>query len=553
MHAADIIIAGGGTAGCILAARLSEDRRLRVILVEAGPDVAPGLEPADIADDFPRAFANPGYFWPGLTATLRAGEPPRAYKQPRLLGGGSSVMGLWALRGLAADYDGWAADGAHGWSYADVLPFFQSIEHDIDFPAGPHGDAGPIPVRRVPRERWPGFVRLFAEAVTARQLAPRDDINGSDEDGLYPIPSSTTETARASSPSQFLTAAVRARKNLDIRTGVHVATIAMDGRKAVGVNLIRADGTLELIGAARVVVSAGGIHSPALLLRSGIGAAQDLRAAGVAPLVDLPGVGRNLQNHVYVHMGTIIRPGHRQPPAARAFAMAGARISSGLAGAPRGDLFLSVMARTMARDPGNQIGVIGGHIYAPASRGTVRLAGADPRAEPVVQFNFLDAEIDRQRLMQIARLGCDVLEEPAMKVATLERFMLPPAPPMGMLNGDGLTALLAGLGVRTLPALPGALRRSLVSAGIGPGRLLDGLGRGEAFERLVLASYTAMFHPTSTCAIGHVVDPLTRVIGTEGLNVVDASIMPSVPRANTNLPTSMLAARAAALIRTQMA
>lgn len=553
MHAADIIIAGGGTAGCILAARLSEDPRLRVVLIEAGRDVAPGIEPDDIADDFPRAFANPAYFWPGLTATLCTGEAPRAYKQPRLLGGGSSVMGLWALRGLAADYDGWAAGGAHGWGYADVLPFFKSIERDVDFPAHPHGDAGPIPVRRVPRERWPGFVRLFAEAVAARQIAPHDDINGADEDGLYPIPSSTTEATRASSPSQFLTAAVRARPNLDIRTGVHVATIAMDGRRAVGVNVIHADGTCELIRGVRVAVSAGGIHSPALLLRSGIGPAEELRAAGIAPIVDLPGVGRNLQNHVYVHMGTIIRAEHRQSPAARAFTMAGARISSGLEGAPRGDLFLSVMARTMARDPGNQIGVIGGHIYAPASRGSVRLASADPRAAPVVHFNFLDTQLDRQRLMQIARLGCDVLEEPAMKAATLERFMLPPAPPMGMLNGDGPTALIANLGVRALPALPGALRRSLISAGIGPGRFLDGLGRGEAFERLVLASYTAMFHPTSTCAIGHVVDPLTRVIGTQGLNVADASIMPSVPRANTNLPTSMVAARAAALIRAQMA
>ena len=545
MADADVVIAGGGTAGCILAARLSENPTVRVILLEAGADTAPGCEPADIADMFPRAFANPSYFWPGLSAGMTGGEPARPFKQPRILGGGSSVMGLWALRGLAADYDGWAASGAHGWAFADVLPFFKTLETDLDYPVENHGSDGPIPVRRIKRANWPGFITRLGEAAQTHQIALREDFNATDADGMFPLPNSIAGSSRASSPSQYLTAAVRARCNLDIRTGLQVSHVALEGRRAIGVNVLRPGAAPELIRARRVVVSAGAIHSPALLLRSGIGPADEIAACGITPKLDLPAVGRNLHNHLYVHMGALIRSGLRQSPGERQFAIAGARISSRQADCPPGDLFVSFIARTIARDPGNQIGIVGGHLYAPASRGYVRLAGPDPTRAPLVDFRTLSDERDARRLMQVARLGCDLIEHPRVVDATLDRFMLPANPPLGLLNGPGLLSGLMSAGVGALPLLPQAARRAMLAAVIGSGRMLDGLGRGAAFEQLVRASYTSMFHPVGTCAIG-------RVIGAERLNVVDASIMPTIPRANTNLPTSMVAERASVLIAEQL-
>ena len=232
----------------------------------------------------------------------------------------------------------------------------------------------------------------------------------------------------------------------------------------------------------------------------------------------------------------------------RSFAIAGARVSSGLADCPAGDLFLSFIARTIARDPGNQIGIVGAHLYAPASRGYVRLTSSDPAHEPLVDFRYLSDARDSRRLMQIARLGCDLIEAPQVQPATLDRFMLPANPPLGLFNGPGPMAGVMSAAMRALPLMPRSVRRAAIAAVIGRDRFLDGLGRGEAFERLVRASYTSMFHPAGTCAIGTVVDPVTRVIGADGLHVVDASIMPTIPRANTNIPTSMIAERAAALI-----
>ena len=176
---ADFLIIGGGTAGCVLASRLSEDSSLRIVLVEAGPDTPPGKVPPDIADVFPRAYANSAYFWPELCAVARAGSAPKPYSQARILGGGSSIMGLWSLRGLPEDYDNWAAAGATGWAFSDVLPFFKKLERDVDVVSSEHGTDGPTTIAasgpktgRLSSERSPPLRKAPAFACFRTRIRP---------------------------------------------------------------------------------------------------------------------------------------------------------------------------------------------------------------------------------------------------------------------------------------------------------------------------------------------------------------------------------------------
>ena len=193
MNEADILVVGGGSAGSVLAARLSAESECHVVLVEAGRDLPPGGVPADIANSFPRAYANPAYFWPGLQAAARAGAYRRPFTQARLLGGGSSVMGMWALRGLPSDYDGWAMGGAPGWAWDDVLPFFRKIEADRDMATSEHGRDGPVSIGRVPPDHWPGFTKALAAAGGRHQLRLLPDLNSTNVDGVFAIPASVTE------------------------------------------------------------------------------------------------------------------------------------------------------------------------------------------------------------------------------------------------------------------------------------------------------------------------------------------------------------------------
>lgn len=548
MDDTDILIIGGGAAGAVLASRLSENPDLRVTLVEAGRDTPPGAVPGDVADAFPSSYANVDYFWPDLKAVVRPNTAPRPYPQPRIMGGGSSVMGMWALRGLAADYDRWKAEGAVGWGWSDVRPYFKKLERDLDFYDDDHGNDGPVTIGRIKPEAWPPFSRRLAEAAGRRQMRTLADFNAAQEDGVSAIPLAIDNNVRVTSASAYLTDAVRRRTNLDIRDLTEVSRLAFDGNRTIGAHLHRADGEVSLLRATETVVSVGGIHSPALLQRSGVGNGSDLSAAGIAVVADLPAVGRNLQNHFYVHFGSIVRPGARQSESERRYGMAGVRLSSGIGDAPPSDLFLGFIARSSARHTGNRIGMVASALYSAFSRGTVTLDPADPQGPPQVDFNALGDPRDAERLLYAARTTRDFLLDDSVRAVTHESFVIPQNLPIRLFSKPGLTSAIIGTAMAAVLGLNAAARKAALRTMIGPGRVLTEIGSEDAFAEVVLSSVLPMFHVSGTCAIGKVVDSEARVHGVDGLRVVDASIMPVLPRANSNITTIMIAEKCAAHI-----
>jgi 5-(hydroxymethyl)furfural/furfural oxidase len=470
-------------------------------------------------------------------------------------------MGLWAVRGLPHDYDAWAANGATAWGHADVLPFFRKLETDLNIRSDGHGEEGPVMVRRIPPDGWPLFTRALMGAAQERGLKLLPDLNGADTEGIFAIPTSADHRGRVSAASAYLTPAVRNRPNLAIVTEREVLKVTFNGRSATGVTLGRPDGSAEVVRAREVILAAGAIHSPALLMRSGVGPARALSSLGVTPVHDLPPVGQNLQNHPFTHLGAMIRPRARQSPALRNYAIACIRLSSGAltpyaradadAGEdwPQGDLFLSLIARTSAFNTGNRLGIVGISLYAPFSRGDVTLDPRNPNGEPRVAFNLLSDERDAMRLCRGARFARALLNDEHVTAVAHETFVLPPSPPIRLLNRPGYTAPLLNHAIATVARLPGPVRRAALRRILAPGRLLGDIRDDGEFDALALAGATPMFHPTSTCAIGSVVDQQGRVIGVENLRVVDASIMPRIPRANTNVPTLMVAEKCAAAIK----
>ena len=558
----DYIIVGAGSAGCVLAARLSERTSNRVLLIEAGKDYPPGHEPPEILDIFAAtAYANPRFIWPNVTAKYapRPGNAPdrrprRIYQQGRVIGGTSSVNGMASNRGLPSDYDGWAERGATGWDWQGVLPYFIKLEADRDFNGPLHGKSGPIHVQRYAPERWPGFVRGVMAAIEQHGWRNIADQNATFEDGYFPVAHCHTDDRRMGAAWCYLTAEVRRRPNLTIMADTHVERLLFDGAHVVGVRARQGGGVRDLH-AREVVVSAGALQSPALLLRSGIGSARELTALGIEVVADRPGVGKHLMEHPGVNFGCYLKRDARLPRSLRRQMFAGLRWSSGFEDCPQGDMYLIPSNKAQWHAIGERMGLIMLWVNRSYSTGEIRLTSRDPAALLDIDFNMCSDARDLERLVTGVRLMCKLQAQPSVQETVEEIFPVS--------YSDWARRLAVHSPVNAAQTWTGAmlmessaaLRRWMLKRLIADTPSLEELARDDgACRDWIRAAVIGHWHASCTCRMGAendpaaVTDPSARVYGVGGLRVCDASIMPSVPCANTNIPTIMIGEKVAATI-----
>ncbi|MBR0841199.1 GMC family oxidoreductase N-terminal domain-containing protein [Bradyrhizobium liaoningense] len=551
LHFDDVIV-GGGSAGCVLANRLSADVRRRVLLIEAGMDTPPEATPPEILDSYPMPlFFGDRYIWPGLSAAAgrsAEGRPVvRAYEQGRVMGGGSSINVQSANRGLPRDYDEWRDLGAHGWGWADVLPYFLKLETDLDFDGPLHGKRGPIPIRRIAREAMPPFGRAVGDALSATGLPFRKDQNAEFEDGIFPPAFSNRNDRRVSTAAGYLDAATRARPNLTIWADSEVEQLQVDGRRATGVVVARG-GQKITVGAGRVILTAGALQSPAILMRAGIGPASALQALGIPVNIDRPGVGSNLRDHPALTFCQYLPRRLRLPLARRRPNFAALRLSSGYPGCDISDMYITASARGGWHALGTRLGLYFLWCNRPYSNGTLTLAARDPKVYPVVDFNLLSDPRDLERLVASVRLLARLVVHPALNAEPGDFFPASYSPRIKRLSRYSAANRIIASVLGPMLDVPAALRQLLIRLVLLNGTAFQAtLADDRALEAFVRQSVFGVWHPVGTCRMGDpadrmaVVDPGGRVIGSENIFVADASIMPRLPTANTNIPVIMAA------------
>ena len=507
MSARRIVVVGAGTSGGVIAARLSEQEELDVVLIEAGPDYV-GLEnlPAELRDPFNPDLTSHDWGAQAFFVEPAASRPASPYPRGRGVGGSSLINGAVAVRGHPRDYDGWATAGNDGWDWQAVLPAFRRLEDDPASDDALHGRGGPIPIVRYPvRDTSPTF-RAFLEACEERGFDMIEDHNDPAVSGAGPLPRNEIDGVRASPLVTYLRTA-RARANLSILSDRRALRVALHDGRVTGVETM-VGGQVESIDADEVILAAGAIMSPHILVHSGIGPRSDLERVGVTCLIDLPGVGRSLRDHAITPMvGLLPDDAHETTHGFQVM------LKCGPVGSAESDLFiLGAIVKTSSLNfptpvSANTAFTLANVLGRPESAGWLAPRSADPLDLPEIHMNFLSTQRDRQRLAWVTRLAYELLESSTLG-SRLSSIVLPEA--QAMASDESLDAWLTD-------------------------------------------NVTTGFHAAGTCRMGPasdpgaVVDARLRIRGVDGSYVADASIMPDITAGLTHLTCFMIGERFAEL------
>ena len=502
----DVIIVGGGSAGSVVAARMAEDPDTTVLLLEAGTDY-PDLAnlPEDIQNGHTRTAEDERseHNW-ALRGTITEEQGEIHVAQGKVIGGGGSINGQVFLRGIPQDFDDWASWGNEEWSYTKVLPYFRKAETDLDIKDDFHGTDGPLPISRKVGETWPVIQSAFHTACLQNGFDTTDDMNGVEPTGVGVVPMNNQKGVRMSTAITHL-APMRHHLNLTIRGNVFARKILTENRQVTGVE-VESGGEVFTVESNKVVLSAGALKSPHILMLSGIGPKDQLDEYGIDVLQNTPGVGANLRNHPISPISFRIKEGIKLQPDA-----SGVRIALRYTAKGSDDSNDMMMTTSSLFSPftgemlPDRIGRISCVIELPAGAGFVRLNSADPAVQPKFDYRYFSHPEDMRRMRDGIRLAVKMLETDAYKDVSDGRV----TPTEGILTDD------------------------------------------DALDLWIRQTVGSARHVSGTCKIGPDSDPMAvvdqqcRVKGLQGLWIADSSVMPQVPRANANATAIMIGERVA--------